>query len=161
MSTPKTNDSANQTLSDSSPAFTVQDGLQRPVLLCCLPRLVPVRGLEPLWYYHGNLNPTCLPISPYRHIKNMWLELVWRCVPQGTTLQPPTLYYAKGCDHRHLKALVQTVRGQLKMCETTKPLEGGDLQWTRKERDLTDRTPSTSLERLARPQANRAVGSLP
>lgn len=69
MSTPKTNDSANQTLSDSSPAFTVQDGLQLPVLLCCLPRLVPVRGLEPLRCYHGNLNPTCLPISPYRRIK--------------------------------------------------------------------------------------------
>ena len=69
MSTPKTNDSANQALPDSSPAFTVQDGLQRPVLLCCLPRLVPVRGLEPLRCYHGNLNPTCLPITPYRHIK--------------------------------------------------------------------------------------------
>ena len=31
--------------------------------------LVPVRGLEPLWYYHGNLNPTCLPVPPHRHIK--------------------------------------------------------------------------------------------
>ena len=27
---------------DHSPAFTVQDGLQRPVLLCGLPRLVTV-----------------------------------------------------------------------------------------------------------------------
>ena len=70
-------------------------------------------GLEPLRCHHGNLNPTCLPIPPYRRLLKSVAGAYLEVHCSKCTLQPPSCTRLKamtnGSRHRHSKILVQTV----------------------------------------------------